>query len=101
MLMLISQDRLKAIPFSQIQFFVIMPECGIDGKFKLLAKSPTTENNFYDYLILFKHEDIEVVKQVMQFLAKGKFLTPYNDDEKNIIIVDLPELYKIGMKFKD
>ena len=100
-MVLISQDRLKAIPLSKIQFFVITPECNSDGDFQLLAKSPTAENNFYDYLILFKHKDIEIVKRVMQFLANGNFLTPFDDDKKGIIIADLPELYKRGMKFKD
>ena len=96
----ISQDRMKAIESSAIKFFVIPKDRNERGNFILLAKSPDVANgNFYDYLILFEHEDLNVVNHVMRFLASGKILIPYNDKrEQNILVIDLPELYRHGMK---
>ena len=95
---LISQDGLKAIGYDKIQFFVIPKDRNERGNFNLLAKTPNVEgNNFYEYLILFEHENLAVVNQVMCFLAAGKIFVPYDDDEKNLLFVDLPELYKHGM----
>ena len=94
----LSQDGLKAIDENIIQFFVIAPKADSGGTFKLLAKSPVDTGEFYEYLILFKHENIEVVKHVMRFLANGKFIIPDGTEEKNLLIVDLPSLYEYGMK---
>lgn len=90
----VSQDRLKAIAPDKIGFFVINGERNERGKFNLLAKAPVDSNNFFDYLILFEHEDIEVVKNVMIFLANGQFLIP---SEVNTVVVDLPNLYRCGL----
>ncbi len=93
---LISQDGLKAIAYDKIQFFVITKDENTDEKnFLLMAKTPTGNGNFYDYLILFKHEDIAVVKQVMCFLAVGNFTIL--EGEQKLIFVDLQHLYLYGM----
>ncbi|MBR0316188.1 MAG: hypothetical protein IJQ99_04930 [Synergistaceae bacterium] len=100
-MILISQDRLKAIPAENIKFFTISPDPDKNGKFYLFAKPPTTRNDYYDYLILFEHENLNVVKEVMMFLANGIWLIPYDDDNQNLLVVDLPDLYKHGMKIRD
>ena len=100
-MILISQDRLKAIPAENINFFTISPDPDKNGKFYLFAKPPTTRNDYYDYLILFEHENLNVVKEVMMFLANGIWLIPYDDDNQNLLVVDLPDLYKHGMKTRD
>ena len=65
----------------------------------LLAKTPIINSgNVYDYLIMFEHENVEVVKHVMRFLANGVFLVPHDTEEGNVMIVDLPDLYRHGMK---
>lgn len=91
--MLISQDKLKAIDAKLIQFYVIDPNADGGGTFKLLAKTPTVGNNFYDYLILFEHEDIKVVKATLEFLLA--FQLACHDDF--ILHVDLNTLCKLGM----
>lgn len=96
----ISQDRLKAISEDEVKFFAILPERK-NGKFRLFAKTPTVDTNYYDYLILFEHENIEVVKNVMKFLANGIFLIPHDSEKQNVLVVDLPDLYRHGMKTKD
>lgn len=95
----LSQSGLTAIDEDKIQFFAIDPQADGGGTFKLLTKTPVVQNNFYEYLILFEHEDIEVVKHVMRFLANRQF-TPRNvlREHKNILVVDLPDLYDYGMK---
>ena len=95
----ISRDGLKAIYADLIDFFTILPERNADGKFRLLAKTPT-QNDFYEFLILFEHEDIDVVKRVMRFLANGQFFFPV-DDNSDLIVVDLPDLYKHGLCLRD
>ena len=95
MLMLISQSGLTAIDATQIQFYVIDTNADGGGTFKLLAKTPTVENNFYEYLILFEHEDIEVVKATLEFLLV--FQLACHDDF--VLNVDLPNLYNLGMKY--
>lgn len=94
---LISQDGLKAIAYDKIQFFAITKDDNNGVDFLLLAKPPITAINgtFYDYLILFEHEDISVVKQVMRFLAAGDFTIP--EGEQKLIFVDLQHLYLYGM----
>ena len=95
-MILISQDGLKAIEASKIEFLVIPDIKNFRGNFNLLAKTHVDDNNFYDYLILFEHENIEVVKHVMRFLANDEII-PY-DDKTNLLVVDLPNLYRHGMK---
>lgn len=93
---LISQDGLKAIAYDKIQFFVITKDENTDEKnFFLMAKTPTVNDHFYDYLILFEHEDIAVVKQVMRFLVIGDFTIPGGNPK--LIFVDLQHLYLYGM----
>ena len=94
---LISQDGLKAIDASAIKFFVIPKDRNERGNFNLLAKTPDVDGNFYDYLILFEHEDLNVVKHVMRFLGNNTAIIP-DDDQKNILVIDLPDLYRHGMK---
>lgn len=96
---LISQDGLKAINYDKIQFFTIQLEkhaADTVDTFSLYAKTPVVNGNFFDYLLLFEHEDISVVKHVMRFLAVGDFTIP--EGEPKLIIVDLPNLYRYGMK---
>lgn len=95
MLLMVSQDRLKAIDAKLIQFYVIDPNADGGGTFKLLAKTPTVRNNFYDYLILFEHENIEVVKATLEFLLAFQLACP--DDF--ILNIELPNLYNLGMKY--
>ena len=93
---LISQDGLKAIGYDKIQFFVITEDRNERGKFNLLAKTPNVEgNNPYEYLILFEHEHLAVVNQVMCFLAAGDFTIPKHCEP--LIFVDLQNLYLYGM----
>lgn len=93
---LISQDGLKAIDYDKIQFFVIPEDRNERGNFNLLAKTPNVgANTFYEYLILFEHENLFVVSQVMCFLAAGKFIM--HDSDEPLIFVDLPNLYLYGM----
>lgn len=97
----ISQDRMKAIEASAIKFFVIPKDRNERGNFNLLAKTPDVDGNFYDYLILFEHKDLNVVNHVLRFLASGKIFIPYNDNDKierNILVIDFPDLYRHGMK---
>lgn len=91
---LISQDGLKAIAADKIDFFVIPEDRNQRKNFTLLAKTPKSDNGFYEFLIMFEHEDIEVVKQVMRFLTV--FTTSQNDFD--IVNVDLKDLYERGMK---
>jgi len=84
----VSQDELKAIATDKIDFFVINGERNARGKYSLLAKTPVDSNNFYDYLILFEHEDIALVKAVLASLLV--FLNNSPDDF--ILHVDLPNL---------
>lgn len=90
----ISQGGLTAIDQKNILFFVISSPNTQEPTFKLLAKTPAADNNFYDYLILFQHENVEVVKHVMRFLANGVFLSI---DNSNLLVVDLPDLYQYGL----
>lgn len=84
----VSQDELKAIAADKIDFFVINGERNGRGKFPLLAKTPVDSNNFYDYLILFEHEDIALVKTVL-----AELLVFLNDSPDDFILhVDLPDL---------
>lgn len=96
--MLISQDGLKAISAADVKFFVISKDRNERGKFNLLAKTPAVSGNYYDYLALFEHENIEVVKHVMRFLANNKVFIPHDAEEKNVLVIDLPDLYRHGMK---
>ena len=96
-MMIVSQDGLKAISAQKVDFLVVHSEKNSSGKFNLLAKTPTRDNNFYDYLIMFEHENIEVVKHVMRFLAGNQIVVP-RDDTSNLLVVDLPDLYAHGMK---
>lgn len=96
--MLISQDGLKAISAADVKFFVIPKDRNERGKFNLLTKTPAVSGNYYDYLILFEHENIEVVKHVMRFLANDEVFIPYDAEEKNVLVIDLPDLYRHGMK---
>lgn len=94
----ISQDRMKAIEASAIKFFVIPKDRNGRGNFNLLAKSPDVDSgNFYDYLILFEHKDLNVVMHVMNFLSNGTIIID-SKDKKNILVIDLPDLYRHGMK---
>ena len=88
MKILVSQDELKAIAADKIDFFVINGERNARGVFTLLAKTPVDSNNFYDYLILFEHEEITTVKAVLASLLV--FLNYSPDDF--ILHVDLPDL---------
>ena len=89
---------MKAIAANEIKFFVIPKDRNERGNFYLLAKTPyVAESNFYEYLILFEHGDLNVVKHVMRFIGNGTFFIP-DDDEKNIMVIDLPDLYRHGMK---
>ena len=93
---LISQDGLKAIAYDKIQFFVIPKGRNERGNFMLTAKTPNVEgNNHYEYLILFEHESLAVVNQVMCFLAAGDFTIPKYSE--SLIFVDLQNLYLYGM----
>lgn len=96
MLILLSQDGLKAIDASRIDFYYILPERNVRRKFVLQAKSPKSpaENGYYDFLNLFEHEDVEVVKAAMKILITAQ-MTCTRDF---IMIIDLPNLYKVGMK---
>lgn len=90
---------MKAIAANEIKFFVIPKDRNERGNFYLLAKTPyVAESNFYEYLILFEHEDLNVVNHVMRFIGNGTFFIPDDDDEKNILVIDLPDLYRHGMK---
>lgn len=102
MLMLISQDGLKAIDTNKIDFYYIIASNNDYSKNRLMAKAPKfpAEEGYYDFLILFEHEDIDVVKRVMRFLANGQFFFPA-DDNSNLIVVDLPDLYKHGLQLKN
>lgn len=103
-MVLISQDKLKAIDIDKIAFYYIPKntENDSDGvKYSLYAKTPFINGEFYDLIRLFRHKNLNVVKNVMRFLANGQFLIPYADGNKNILVVDLPELYKHGMKTED
>lgn len=64
-MILISQDGLKAIDADRVEFFAILPQPNPDGKFQLFVRTPTPQNSYYEYLILFAHEDIDIVKRVM------------------------------------
>ena len=97
-MVLISQDGLKAIDASAIKFLVVLPDKNQRGNFSLVAKTPICTENFYDYLILFEHEDLNVVKHVLRFLASDKIFIPHDAEDTNIIVVDLPDLYRHGMK---
>ena len=50
---------------------------------------------------MFRHKNLKVVRNVMKFLANGRFLIPHDSDSENLLIVDLPSLYKHGMKSRD
>ena len=102
-MVLISQDGYKAIDTSKVAFYYIPrdKENDSDGiKYSLYAKSPTLNGDFYDLIRLFRHKNLDLVKNVMRFLANGNFLIPH-DDNQNLLIVDLPDLYKHGMKSRD
>ena len=96
-MMLISQDGLKAIDTEKIDFYAILPDRSSNGKFRLFAKTPAVSNNYYDYLILFEHENIEVVKHVMRFLAINVTFLPVAR-KNEALFVELPDLYRHGMK---
>lgn len=95
---LTSQNRMNAIDVNSITFFVIPPDKSKSGNFMLMAKTPYVNDNFYDYLILFEHENLNVVKHVMRFLTSDTIRIPHDDEDKNSIVVDLPNLYRYGMK---
>lgn len=95
---LTSQNRMNAIDVNSITFFVIPPDKSNCGNFMLMAKTPYVNSNFYDYLILFEHENLNVVKHVMSFLTSDTIRIPHDDEDKNSIVVDLPNLYRYGMK---
>ena len=92
--MLISQDKLKAIEFEKIGFFVVNDSQNMRGNYNLLAKTPKFDGGFYEYLILFEHENIEVLKDVMRFFPAFQLAMPDNF----ILHVDLPTLYNCAMK---
>lgn len=96
MLFLISHDHLKAVDARNIDFYYISPDKNFRGKFALLAKTQKSpaEDGCYDFLILFEHEDIQIVKATMKFLLAFQIACP--DDF--ILHVDLDSLYKLGMK---
>lgn len=96
-MILISQDGLKAIDSKRIDFLSIFPDKNSDGNFSLFVKT-TIPYGPYENIILFEHENIELVKHVMRFIANGIFFFPRDDDDNNLLHVDLPELYKYGMK---
>lgn len=95
MLMLISQDRLKAIDTDKIDFYYIVPNKNQHDKYMLQAKSPKSpaENGYYDFLNLFEHEDIEVVKEVLRFLV---YLKNSLNGQSLIVDVDIPNLKRFG-----
>ena len=95
-MILVSQDGKKAIDAKDILFYRIYTKD--DGK-NILMVEPSRENNETDYfgmLIMFEHQNISVVKKVMRFLARGIFFIPRGADE--IIDIQIPTLYKFGMK---
>lgn len=98
MITLISQDGLKAIATDRIEFFLIIDERNKLGKFKLFAKTRINSNTFFDYLSMFEDEDVEVVKKVLRFLVAGGVTAPHSGDKDKYLVVDLPDLYKCGMK---
>lgn len=84
----VSQDELKAIATDKIDFFVINGERNGRGKYSLLAKTPVDSNNFYEYLVMFEHEDIALVKTVL-----ANLLVFLNDSPDDFILhIDLPDL---------
>ena len=95
MLMLISQDGLKAIDADKIDFYYIMSNKNQRDRYTLQAKSPKfpAENGYYDFLNLFEHEDIKVVKKVLRFLV---YLKNSLNGQSLIVDVDIPKLKRFG-----
>ncbi|MBR0288979.1 MAG: hypothetical protein IJQ82_08380 [Selenomonadaceae bacterium] len=103
-MILISQDGRKAINTDKIEFYYIPQgkENDSDGiKYSLYAKLPTLDDTLCQLIRLFRHKDLNIVKNVMKFLANGQFLILHDSDSKNLLVVDLPSLYKHGMKSRD
>lgn len=97
MLMLVSQDGLKAIDAKKIDFYYILSGGNSRGNYPLYVKtpkSPVEDGEGFDLLLLFEHEDIAVVKAVMEFLIEYQFICPDNC----ILHVNLNELCNYGMK---
>lgn len=97
-MILLSQDGLKAISASRVDFLVIPKDRNERGNFNLLVKTPTVSGNFYEYMVMFEHENLEVVKHVMHFLIGDTISIPNDAENKTVISIDIPNLYRYGMK---
>ena len=93
-MLLISQDGLKAIPVDKIEFYYIAPTKNQRGNYLLQVKSPKMPalEGYYDFLNMFEHEDVEVVKKVMRFLVYLQNSTK----ESLVVDVNLPQLNRFG-----